>query len=214
VTYYDPITGVGAGTLTFSNIENVICFTPGTLVATVRGLRAVERLSIGDLVLTRDNGPQPIRWIGSRTVPAYGKYAPVRIGKRALLGLQRDLIVSPQHRMLFSGYQAELLFGCREVLAAAINLVDDTAITRQEGGMVTYIHLLFDQHEIITAHGALTESLHTGDGALAGLSAASRAELFNLFPALRSDPAGYGATARRVLKQHEARLIPLAGRGG
>lgn len=62
VTYYDPITGAVTGTLTFSNIENVICFTPDTLVATARGLRAVERLSVGDLVLTRDNGPQPIRW--------------------------------------------------------------------------------------------------------------------------------------------------------
>ncbi|MFT7594594.1 MAG: hypothetical protein ACI8R4_001915 [Paracoccaceae bacterium] len=40
------------------------CFTPGTLIETDRGDRLIETLHKGDLVRTRDNGLQPILWIG------------------------------------------------------------------------------------------------------------------------------------------------------
>ena len=102
--------------LNFSEIENIICFTPGTRIATPSGARMVEGLKIGDYVVTRDHGLQPIRWIGKRTVPALNRFAPVRIRPGVLSGLETDLLVSPQHRMLFQGYRAELLFGESEVL--------------------------------------------------------------------------------------------------
>ena len=44
----------------------VPCFTPGTLIRTVRGDVPVERLRIGDMILTRDNGPQPLLWLATR----------------------------------------------------------------------------------------------------------------------------------------------------
>ena len=193
--------------LNFSEIENIICFTPGTRIATPTGARMVEALKIGDFVVTRDHGLQPIRWIGKRTVPAIDRFAPIRIRPGVLSGLDCDLLVSPQHRMLFQGYRAELLFGDSEVLVAATHLIDGKLVTQETGGDVTYIHIMFDDHEIIYAEGAATESFHPGSVGLSAVTAGAREELFSLFPELRSVPAGYGKTARRCLKKHEARLI-------
>ena len=194
-------------TLNFTDIERVVCFTPGTTIATPRGARPVEMLRKGDLVVTRDHGLQPIRWIGTRTVPATGKFAPVRIRPGTVVGLDRDLLVSPQHRMLFTGYRAELLFGEREVLMPAIHLVDDLMVTRETGGMVTYIHMMFDSHEVIYADGAASESFHPGEDGLKGVTDAARDELFAVFPELRSNPTGYGPAARRCLKKHETQML-------
>ena len=193
--------------LNFSEIENIICFTPGTRIATPSGARMVEGLKIGDYVVTRDHGLQPIRWIGKRTVPALNRFAPVRIRPGVLSGLETDLLVSPQHRMLFQGYRAELLFGESEVLVAAAHLIDGKLVTQDAGGDVTYIHIMFDDHEIIYAEGAATESFHPGSVGLSAVTAAAREELFGLFPELRSAPTSYGNTARRCLKKHEAGLI-------
>jgi len=193
--------------LTFDGIENIICFTPGTRIATARGAVPVEQLNKGDMVITRDHGLQPVRWIEARTVAATGALAPVRIAPRVLPGLQTELLVSPQHRVLFQGYRAELLFGQSEVLVAANHLVDDLAVSRVEGGTVTYVHFLLDQHEIVFADGTPTESFHPGSYGVGALGDPAREELFTLFPALRSDLTQYGQTARRCLKAHEARLI-------
>lgn len=196
-------------TLTFVGIENIICFTPGTAIATPQGARAVETLVVGDRVVTRDHGLQPIRWIGKRTVPAFDRFAPIRIRPGVVTGQQADLLVSPQHRMLFQGYRAELLFGESEVLVAAHHLVDGHDVVQENCGTVTYIHILFDDHEIIYAEGAATESFHPGEVGLSAISDPDREELFSIFPALRSMPNSYGNTARRVLKRHEAGMIRI-----
>jgi Ca2+-binding RTX toxin-like protein len=193
--------------LNFSEIENIICFTPGTQIATPFGARDITSLKVGDLVVTRDHGLQPIRWIQSRTVPAVGRFAPIRIRPGAVTGLDRDLLVSPQHRMLFQGYRAELLFGEREVLVSATHMVDGKYVTQNEGGTVTYIHMMFDEHEIVFADGAASESFHPGLVGLDGVTEAAREELFGVFPELRTNANGYGTTARRCLKRHEAELV-------
>ena len=201
VTLYD-------GTiLNFSEIENIICFTPGTRISTPYGARDIATLQVGDLVVTRDHGLQPIRWIQSRTVPALDRFAPIRIKPGVVTGQTRDLLVSPQHRMLFEGYQAELLFGESEVLVAAKHLVDGELVTRDTGGDVTYIHMMFDEHEVVYAEDAATESFHPGESSLSALSAPTREELFELFPELRSNIGSYGQTARRCLREYEAKLL-------
>ncbi|MGR3696654.1 MAG: Hint domain-containing protein [Roseovarius sp.] len=200
------------GTLVnFSEIENIICFTPGIGILTPRGERPVESLRTGDLVITRDHGPQPIRWIGRRTVPGIDRFAPVRVAAHVLDGARAPLLVSPQHRFLFTGYKAELLFGCDEVLVAARHLVDGRAVTQEEQAAVTYIHVMFDRHEVIYAEGAATESFHAGDIGISAISDQSREEMFSVFPELRSNPNAYGGTARPCLKRHEARLLQPCG---
>ncbi|SLN19496.1 Hint domain-containing protein [Pseudooctadecabacter jejudonensis] len=195
--------------LNFSEIENIICFTPGTRIATPKGLRNIEDLKVGDMIVTRDHGLQPIRWIEARTVPGVDRFAPVRIRPNVLAGQTTDLLVSPQHRVLFQGYQAELLFGESEVLVSAKHLVDGMDVTQDDTGAVTYIHMMFDQHEIIYAEGAATESFHPGDIGFSAVGDAAREELFALFPELRADQNHYGSTARRCLKRHEAKLIRI-----
>lgn len=185
------------------------CFTPGAMIATPQGERAIETLQVGDRVMTRDHGLQPIRWIGQRTVAAQDKFAPILIRPGVVTGLEKPLLVSPQHRMLFTGYRAELLFGESEVLLAAKHLIDGHDVTREEGGDVTYIHMLFDTHEVVYANGAATESFHPGEEGVAAVDDAARAELFALFPALRGDLTQYGQTARRCLRKHEAQMVRM-----
>ncbi|SMX28703.1 Hemolysin, chromosomal [Pelagimonas phthalicica] len=187
----------------FSNIDDIICFTPGTRILTSKGYRAVETLKLGDMIVTRDNGLQPLRWTGSRTVLARGKTAPVRIDP-SLFGGDRPLFVSPQHRMLLEGYQVELMFGTDEVFAAARHLENGAEVARVEGKLVTYIHLMLDQHEVIYAEGMATESFFVGQEAVKALHPEAREDLFANFPHLRDDPASFGPTARTCLKKHEA----------
>ncbi len=193
--------------LYFNEIENIICFVPGTMIATPRGARAIETLKVGDYVITRDHGPQPIRWIQSRKVPGLNELGPIRVRKGVMDGQQRDLLVSPQHRLLFQGYKAELLFGESEVLVSARHLVDGLDIVQETPKEVTYVHMLFDRHEVIYAEGAATESFHPGESSISGITDQARDELFKIFPELRSLPSSYGQTARRCLRQHEASLL-------
>ena len=208
-SYSGSVTMDDGTILNFSEIENIICFTPGTRIATPKGARDIATLQVGDMVVTRDHGLQPIRWIQSRTVPAIDSFAPIRIRPGVVTGQERDLLVSPQHRMMFQGYRAELLFGESEVLIAAKHLIDGIQVTQDEGGEVTYIHMMFDEHEVVYAEGAATESFHPGDVGLTAISDPARDELLALFPELRTNVNSYGQTARRCLKKHECELLIL-----
>ena len=192
--------------INFEEIENIICFTRGTMIVTDKGEKYIEDLVAGDKVLTKDNGLQELRWMGSRTVPATGTFAPIMI-KAGAMANDRDLMVSPQHRMVVEGWKSELLFGEREVLAAAKHLVNNDTIFVKEGGEVEYFHMLFDTHEIVFANGAASESFHPGEVGISALSEASRDEVFALFPELRDDASSYGPAARTSLKGHEAKVL-------
>ncbi|EYD71849.1 Hint domain-containing protein [Limimaricola hongkongensis] len=203
-------------TLRFEEIENVVpCFTPGTVVATPRGERLVEELREGDRIITRDNGIQEIRWVGHKEVgPAQfltsPHLKPVMIRAGALGGglPERDMMVSPNHRVLLSGARAQLCFGDSEVLAAAKHLVGSKGIHEIDVMRTSYIHFMFDRHEVVLSNGAWTESFQPGDHTLKGIGATQRDEIFGLFPELRERQGidGYRA-ARKSLKRHEARLM-------
>ena len=180
------------------------CFTAGTWIDTPDGVALVEDLQVGDLVLTQDNGPQPVRWIGKRTVSGRGAYAPV-LFKAGAIGNSRDLRVSPQHRMVLQGWRAELYFGEDAVLCAAINLLNDSSILKDPCENVEYIHLMFDQHEIIFAEGAPSESFLVGEY-LCGDGTALLAEMQELFPNITEDSAKFTA-AKRIARGHEMRAL-------
>ena len=201
------VTLLDGSILTFSEIEDVICFTPGTRILTPAGERPIETLRAGDLVITRDDGPQPIRWIGCRMGPGTGKNAPVLIEPGGLLAVQRPLLVSPQHRVLVEGYRPQLIWGADEVLVAATHLVDGLRVRSAPCTAVTYIHMVFDRHQVVYAEGAPVESLHLGDEGLGALGAAGRSDLFSACPDLRANPAEFGPTARICARGFEARLL-------
>ncbi|MEP4198187.1 MAG: Hint domain-containing protein [Aliishimia sp.] len=203
--------------INFTDIESIICFTPGTLIATPKGERLVQDLTAGDKVFTRDNGVQQIKWGGRRDVSASEltnkpKWNPILFQKGALgRGLpERDLLVSPNHRMLLTADMAEVMFGEREVLIAAKHLTGLDGVTQVTSSGVSYLHIMFDQHEIILADGSWTESFQPGDTSLRGIGDAQRGELFSLFPELNTKQGlrSYGA-ARKSLKKHEAQVLTL-----
>lgn len=191
------------------NVDTVPCFVAGTPIRTTRGDVTVESLSPGDLVLTHDHGPQPVRWIGRKIVPARDRFAPVRIAA-GTFGPHGTLMLSPQHRVMIRMERAELLFGDSEVLVAAKDLVDGQNVKVVAGGWVEYVHILFDRHELVLSKGLTTESFLPGPQATAGLDRAVVAEILEIFPDidLRSG-AGYGPSARRTLKAHEAQVLVL-----
>ena len=204
---YTTASSTGDTDVGMVTVNSVPCFVAGTMIDTVDGARPVDLLQPGDLVLTRDHGPQPLRWIGARTVAAKGAFAPVRIAGGAL-GDHRTILVSPQHRVLVQDVLAHLMFEEPEVLAAARHLVNDQSIRIVEGGSVTYVHLLFDRHEIIRANGLLSESFLPGPQTQSVFARETVAEITRLFPEL--DPvtgAGYPPPARRILKKHEAAVL-------
>ncbi|ARO14483.1 hemolysin-type calcium-binding region [Ketogulonicigenium robustum] len=205
--------------------DMIACFTSGTLIATPKGDVAIETLREGDLVLTKDHGPQPLRWIGSSKVSAAklqerANLRPIRIRAGALgdnMPVQ-DLTVSPQHRVLLTSKIARNMFDATEVLVAAkqllqiegIDIVDDLS-------GVEYFHMLFDRHEIVVSNGAETESLFTGPMALKSLPTEAVAEIFAIFPELQArdyapTPARVlltGRQARRLVVRHIGRNRPL-----
>ncbi|MEZ5767299.1 MAG: Hint domain-containing protein [Paracoccaceae bacterium] len=185
-----------------------MCFTDGARIATPRGERAIETLVPGDLVLTRDHGPQPVRWIGASTIAGTGRAAPIRFAP-GVFGNPRPLFVSPQHRMLYIGSDATLYFDAPEVMVPAKHLVNGTTIRPAERAAVTYVHLMFDAHEIIRADGVWSESFHPGAEGLGLLDPGTREGLFRTFR--RSGPIPRAtATARTVLKAWEARVLRAA----
>ncbi|WP_424980773.1 Hint domain-containing protein [Leisingera sp. S232] len=160
--------------------EAAPCFTRDTLIDTDQGEVAVQDLTPGMMVRTRDNGFQPVRWIGMTAT----KDRAVRI-KAGAMGNSRDLVVSPRHRMVLEGWQLEMLFDHDEALVTALELVNDDTILRDEFTKVEYYHVMFDQHEVIYAEGAATESFHPDQPTMGSMDAAAREEIFALFPELR-----------------------------
>ena len=133
-----------------------------------------------------------------------GRLAPVLFRKGAL-GNTRDLMVSPHHRMLLQDWRMELLFAENEVLVSADRLVNDHSILRVRGGRVTYVHILFDSHEIVFAEGIPSESFHPAARGMDSLSRATREELLTLYPELaRPDSM---IAARRELTLNEVSML-------
>lgn len=216
IEFLDSPGGNVLGTATFREIENVIpCFMPGSRVATPSGEKLVEELCVGDKVLTRDNGVQEIRWYGQKRLD-YGKLSkvphlqPILIPAGSLGGglPERDMMVSPNHRMLVADDRTSLYFAEHEVLVAAKHLEGRQGIRRMPQMQATYIHFMFDRHEVVLADGAWTESFQPGDYSLAGIDTEQRDEILEIFPELATVQGrdDYVA-ARRTLKKHEALLL-------
>lgn len=193
----------------------LICFTPGTMIRTPLGAARIEDLHPGDLILTRDDGPQPVVWTGRRRLTgarlrAMPDLRPIRF-RTGALGHGRpdaDLLVSPRHRMLVTGDAARALFHTPEVLVAARDLLNGASVTVDHGlPEVAYVHVLLERHQIVWANGLATESFHPAQADLALIDPAQRGALLDRMPALADDPLAYGAEARRSLTAPEAAIL-------
>ncbi len=202
------VNGPGGNTATgLVNVTTIPCFVAGTMILTPTGERPVEDLAIGDLVVTHDDGPQPVRWIGRRHMDAVGPLAPIDI-RAGTFGDHRQLLVSPQHRVLVRDSLADLLFGAPEVLVAARDLVNHRSVRVREGGTVDYVHILFDKHQLVSSAGLATESFLPGPQTTQMFEQDILNEITAIFPDIDlSTGNGYSAAARPALKRHEAQLL-------
>ncbi len=128
------------------------CYAAGTLISTVRGEVAVERLRAGDVARLADGGTAPVTWVGHRRARAAN---PVRVLAGAFgPGLpRRDLVLSPEHALFLGGH-----------LVPAHVLVDGVAVLQEHGRRVTYCHVELDRHAVLFAEGLPAESyLDTGN---------------------------------------------------
>jgi len=209
-----------------------ICFTGGTVFETKDGPQPIERLRVGQMLLTRDNDFVPIKWIWARSrtaaeLNADERLRPIVIRKNALgNGVPNaDLSVSRHHRILVASKIAMRMFGQPEVLVPAKDLLglDGVDVASREVA-VTYYHILLEGHQLLYAAGTPAESLYLGDEALKVLSPDARAELCAIFgvtdaalgnmatPPIR--PFAEGRRARQLAARHAKNAKPLLGSVG
>lgn len=184
-------------------LADLVCvsFARGTRITLADGQqKRIEALVPGDMILTRDHGRQPLRWLGRATLRAAGAFAPVVIG-RDWLGNAGDLIVSQHHRIFL--YQRARFAGIptSELLVQAKHLVDGESVFIREGGFVDYFSLVFDRHEIVYAEGLPCESLMVNEATLTRLPSELADEVRARFPGL-SQSQHFGTEAdRQVLDE-------------
>ena len=186
-----------------------------TLIETPAGPRPAGDLSVGDTVLTRDRGAQPLLWTGTRRVEAAQLLAmpalrPLQIAPSAL-GIDSPdgtLSLSPGHRVLVSGPAARALFQTDDVLVELMHMRDRPGIALDHrAGAVSYVHLALGTPDLLSAGGLWVESFDAARTDLATLSPANRAALFKAFPALQDAPSTPTLPAHRVLSLSEAAIL-------
>jgi Ca2+-binding RTX toxin-like protein len=186
------------------------CFAAGTPIATPAGERVVEEIAVGDLVLTRDHGPQPVIWrgnhqLGPAALAARPEWRPVRI-RAGLAGARCDLVVSPQHALVIAnGQGAEALVRARHLAEFGQGRARLMLGCRQ----IDYHHLLLPRHALIRAAGALTESLWPGPMALRAFDGAAREDIRRVVTSLAPSPAG---RVRPLVEIYGRRALPLLDR--
>ncbi len=174
-----------SGYLTNQTVSNTtVCFASGTLIATQRGNVQVETLLPGDLLRTADRGLQPLRWIWGATHRAPGNAAPIEFAPASLGDAQPDMTlrVSPQHRIVVHARVVHRMFGVDQAMLPAKRFLGLPGVTQAKAmDPVCYWHLLCDQHEVIFANGAPTETLLLGPVAWRSLDSDARAQIRGLF---------------------------------
>ena len=194
-----------------------VCFLAGTRIATPSGPVAVEDLRPGDLVLTRDAGPQPVLWVSADHVDAARldrcpNLRPVKFARGALGPdcPHRSVMVSAQHRVMIRDDEGA------EVLAAARHLAEagmPGVRVIQRPAPFTLVHLALADHHILLAEGAPMESFFPGPMALHALRPADRARLIAVFPDL-AQGRNPMQPARPFLTRRQTALVLATARHG
>ncbi len=182
------------------------------------GARRVENMRPGDLVVTRDNGLQPVRMVWTRTVTAAEiaadpSLAPVRLKPRAIGPMmpQRDLALAGGHRILVPGWRLADMDDTESCLIAARDIAEasDVAFVDRTGGDVTYYNVVFDAHQVFCADGLPVESYLPSRAGLRQLDEAVRCDLAALFAAEEDENPAFPAPryAAPKVKDYRPELV-------
>lgn len=203
-------TAADAGNVTVTNL----CFASGTRLLCEDGeYRLVEDLHEGDLVMTKDNGLKPIKWIGgsevtSETLDQFPNRRPI-VFDTGVIGNDRPLRVSPQHRISTVGTPFEnAIEGVETIMPAKFFVNDQTIMIDNSCEPLTYYHVMFDQHELVKSEGAWTESYYPGAYSMDTMPDATREEITFFFPELSNGvDVEFGPHTRTVLKRKDVKII-------
>ncbi|WP_371170801.1 Hint domain-containing protein [Aliiroseovarius sp. 2305UL8-7] len=193
--------------------ENEVCFARGTEILTDAGPRRIEEIRVGDMLVTRDNGLQPLRWIAASKVASdrrrgNSQLEPIALKADSLApGVPtKTLQLSPQHRLLLEGPELDLLLDQTAAFASAKSLVNGDSIYEcgDEIADLEYWHIALDQHDVVYANGCPAETLHMGDMSLGTITDAQATELEAIFPGITSTPQ---PLAHPELRAYEGQLM-------
>ena len=172
----------------------------GANVRTPCGARRIENLRRGDLVVTRDNGLQPVRMIWTRKVSAVEiaadpSLAPVRLKPRTIGPMmpQQDVVIAGGHRVLVPGYRIEGADDktCCLVPARELAGFNEGAFVDRDTEETTFYNLVFDCHQTFTVNGLAVESFLPTASHLSRLDQLLRDDIVQLFPELSRNPSAY-----------------------
>jgi hypothetical protein len=174
----------------------------GAQVRTPVGGKRIEFLRKGDLVVTRDNGLQPVRMVFARKVTeaqiaADPSLAPVILRPRAIAPMmpQRDLAVGGSHRLLIPGWRLLDEEDGEACLVPARDIagLDDRAFVERNCGEVTFYNVVFDGAEVFTANGLPVESFRPTVEMIGQVDRAVRDDILAQLDAVGSKPADFPA---------------------
>jgi len=172
----------------------------GAHLRTPCGARRIENIRKGDLVVTRDNGLQPVRMVWSRKVSAAElaadpALAPVVLKPRAIGPMmpQRDLRVGAAHRVLVPGWRLIDMPETTACLVTARDLagISDGAYIDRAEGDVTFYNVVFDNHQVFCANGLPVESFLPCPSTMSGMERSVTDTITRLFPELAKSPSSY-----------------------
>lgn len=189
------------------------CYATGTMIETPTGPRAIETLCAGDMVATLDHGACIVRWVQSGIqaldrVADEGKPVMIKAGSFGRDNPARDLIVSPQHRILVGGRGQLEALSANEAFAPAKSLAGMPGIRFMRGRSdITWHHFALDRHELVIANGCTTESLLLGPMVLRNLTPDERRALLRVFADQGKTGCLNGAPARPCLSVTQVRRL-------
>lgn len=180
----------------------------GANLRTPCGERHVEYLRKGDLIVTRDNGLQPVRMVWSRTITlneiaADPSLAPVVLSPRAIGPMmpKRTLRVGGAHRLLIPGWRLEDEEDSVNCLVPARDLDGVSLGSDAAPEDVTYYNVVFDAPQVFAANGMPVESFTPSEHSLTGAPAEVVEQLRELFPDLGPRFADYPAPCYKQRKR-------------
>ncbi len=190
-----------------------------SIISTARGPVLARDLRIGDQVMTRDSGLQPVRWVGSSTVmyeegnasevdlPCFG---PVRI-RAGAFGTDPDagnLVLAPGQRLLVRNWRNELLFATEEVMAPVGDLTHLEGVDFVSRNVGRWQHILLSCHEMILVNGIWMESFAPDMWSISVSYPEAWQSITDAVPRLRYDATRADfVESRMTIDEREARFL-------
>ncbi|MEM6940348.1 MAG: Hint domain-containing protein [Pseudomonadota bacterium] len=188
-------------------------FALGTLIQTPVGPRSVETLHAGDLIETKDSGPQPIWWTGQQNLHGDGlantaQMPTICIDPQAFGKAGSVVQLSPDHCLLLGGHAVQRLFCDPEVLVRVKDLLGHPGVWASKSQEIdSNAFIMLQNPEMIFANGLEVHCLHTGDAPRSLRAFAALTHLVEVLPQTGSHRAYDRGPPRRVLTAGEAAIL-------